>query len=576
LLLADIRDSISEDFARDYINSTYLKNEKAGVDTAYKIKLKQVESDWEAYKHIILNQPISGDDINSIVWKNYIYFKNRINSEIFKKPYAITNLIEYGLEKFSLVTIQLEPQKNFWENPQEIFESMNSLGKPLSLADLVRNYILLGKKADEQESLYHDYWLEMEKNLPGYLSDYIRDYMQLVARESFKKATERNHKELYVQFKQLFKKEDVNELLNNLRIYSRYYSQIVLGVTTGSLLVDRKINDLKSIDVTTLNSFLMAIISEWKNNSLKESEVLDIIDVFIIYFIRRKILRLTQGENKTFPRLIADIPLLVESNNKKQKMYEILSNQEFALRFPNDNETRQQLQVMNFYNFSHCKFILSLVEEKITKSRPNKNDKNLQVEHIMPQTLSNDWMIMLGEDYEKIHQENIHSIGNLTLIRHNQELGNKSFDEKKKIFLNNAGLQIAKTMIIENDTWNDYTINRRKEWIVNYILNNVFPLPSNMKEKNNFSKKDSSAFSLKEKGLLGKYLTYVNDDNIVVKVVNDKEVEFENIKWKLTPLVRELESRRGTVNSSGSYRGPAFWKYNGVVILDYNINEEED
>lgn len=449
LCLAAIRDSIEDDRAKEYIDKTYLKNDNVSSDTEYKIKLKQVETDWEAYKNIILHNDITEDNMKSAVWNNYSYFKNRIKEEMTDKDYDLTRLIELGLEKFSLVTIQLEPKKNFWENPQEVFESMNSLGKPLSLADLVRNYILSGKEADEQENLYHRYWLCMEKTVPNVLSDYIRNYMQLKQKESYKKATEKNYKELYSIFKVIFKGRDAQELLEELKKYARYYAQVALGDSTGNPIVDSKLADLRSIDVTTTYSFLMAIMNEWDKENLTAKEVNDILEVFIIYFLRRKILRLTQGENKAFPRLIKKIPSLISNSNKKLKMFEILGSQENALRLPNDIEVKQQLQTMNFYNFSHCKFILSLVEESITKCRPEKTDKFLQVEHIMPQTLNEDWITMLGDDSERIHQEYVHNIGNLILVRHNQELGNKSFDEKKQVYIHNAGLQIAKTNVVD-------------------------------------------------------------------------------------------------------------------------------
>ena len=104
--------------------------------------------------------------------------------------YDLSSLIESGLDKFSVITIQLQPDKNPWENPQEIFESMNSLGKPLSLADLVRNYLLLGLDADTQSFLYNQYWLHIEKVIPGKVSMFIRDYMQAHEVHPYLRATE--------------------------------------------------------------------------------------------------------------------------------------------------------------------------------------------------------------------------------------------------------------------------------------------------------------------------------------------------------------------------------------------------
>lgn len=95
-----------------------------------------------------------------------------------------------------------------------------------------------------------------------------------------------------------------------------------------------------------------------------------------------------------------------------------------------------------------------------------------------------------------------------------------------------------------------------------------------MRTKNNYAKKESRLFSLEEHGLVGKYISYIYDKNISVKVVGDREVEFEGKKWKLSPLVRELETRRGTVNNSGAYTGPIYWEYNGISITDYYESEE--
>lgn len=576
LCLAAIRDSIDNEDIKQSIDKDYLKNEKVSSDTEYKIKLKQVETDWEVYKKIILSEDFDDEDKKSVVWKNYKYFMDRIQNEVAKKDYDLIKLIELGFDKFSIVTIQLEPKKNFWENPQEVFESMNSLGKPLSLADLVRNYILLGKDAEEQEYLYHNYWLSMEKTVPNDLSNYIQNFMQLKQQETYKKATDKNCKELYGIFKKIFKDTSSQELLDDLKKYSKYYAQVALGETTGNDSIDTKLTDLRSIDVTTVYCFLMVIVSEWHNGNFSTKDVNDILDVFIIYFLRRKILKLTQGENKVFPKLIREIPSLISSSDKKLKMFKILGNQNNALRLPNDIEVRQQLQTMNFYYLSHCKFILSLIEESITKCRPSKDDKLLQIEHIMPQTLNENWETMLGKEHERIHQEYVHTIGNLTLIRHNQELGNKSFEEKKEVYINHSGLQIAKSYIVNQNKWSEEEIIKRRDWIVNYILDYILPIPEDMKTKNNFhqEKEKSKLYSFSEHGLIGKHIAYTFDRDITVKVVSDREVEFEGKQWKLSPLVRELETRRGTVNDSGAYQGPLFWEYNGINITEYYDNED--
>lgn len=164
LFLIAARDCITDDSLRNTIDSKYLKNNNVSGDVEYKIKLKQVESDWKAYKNIILGEHLDESDKRSTVFKNYKFFKSKLEKLEQDK---VRDLIEKGLVNFNIVTIKLEPERNHWEKPQEIFESMNSLGKPLSLADLVRNYLLLGKTSAQQNNLYHNFWLKIEQNLTG-------------------------------------------------------------------------------------------------------------------------------------------------------------------------------------------------------------------------------------------------------------------------------------------------------------------------------------------------------------------------------------------------------------------------
>lgn len=147
-------------------------------------------------------------------------------------------LIEKGLNKFSVITIELQPDKNVWENPQEIFESMNSLGKPLSLADLVRNYFLLGLDADTQGFLYNQYWLHIEKTIPGQVSNFVRDYMQAYEKRPFLKATGTNYKELYGLFKRMFSDREARELLKDLAESATIYSYLLPGGSCGNKLID--------------------------------------------------------------------------------------------------------------------------------------------------------------------------------------------------------------------------------------------------------------------------------------------------------------------------------------------------
>lgn len=590
LFLIASRDCITDESLRNTIDSKYLKNNNVSGDVEYKIKLKQVESDWKAYKNIILGEHLDDSDKKSIVFKNYKYFKSKLEKLEQDK---IRDLIEKGLVNFNIVTIQLEPERNPWEKPQEIFESMNSLGKPLSLADLVRNYLLLGKSSAQQNTLYHNYWLKIEQNLSGEnsafsVSAFIRDYMQLIDITSYKKATETNHKELYRDFKELFGDDNHEQLIKKLAEYSNEYAILASYKSSGNNKIDLKIADLKVVESSGFYSFILGVLNLRTEHKLDDNDTLAIFDAIFIYIARRRVMRVTQGENKNAPLLVKYFDDLIEALDKKAKMLEILSNQQYALRLPNDNDITTHLtsSESNFYNLRSGKFIQSLIEEKLTRNRPAINDKLLQVEHIMPQTLNETWKNELGENYQEIHDNYLNNIGNLTLIRHNQELSNHSFGDKKEIYENNAGMQIAKNKITDQQNWGEKQIIIRAEYLVDILVDKILPISADLKTRNNYSSEKKSIgnkLSFESLDLIGKTIVYFDDANIIAEVIGNKEVKFENKVWRLSPLTREIETRKNRRNRSGAYWGVNMWKYEGRTleewmneINNYDVEVEEN
>lgn len=569
LFLVALRDVLEDENMKNFIDTKYLKNNNVQGDIEYKIKLKQVETDWEAYKKIILSVDLVGNEKNSAVAQNYKYFRNAL-SDYQKDGGNLENIIVKGLSKFSVIKLQLQPEKNAWENPQEIFESMNSLGKPLSLADLVRNYLLLGLTADEQDNLYRKYWLHIEQVIPGKVSDFVRDYMQGHEKKSFLKSTEANYKPLYSSFKKVFELQNPKTLLQDLSDCASVYAYVLNGTGTDSKLIDKELSDLNTLGVTTAYSFLMMLLRAWRQGKFTAQNIVDILNVFKIYCLRRRILGLGTAENKNFPLLTKQIDRLASASDKRNEMFKILADQENNLRLPNDIELSRTLETMNFGNFRYCKFYLSLIEETITKSRPDQTDPNLQIEHIMPQTLSDEWREALGDDCEDIHAELLNTIGNLTLIRHNQALGNKPFAEKKVVYENNAGLQIAKNGITNKEEWGEKEIKARTKWLIAFLLQDVLTIPDSMRRINNFRVETGKRkhLSFQELQLIGEDITFYYDSSIIAHVVSDKEVEFEGKKWRLSPLTKEIQTRRGAVSPSGAYQGAQYWVYDDIRLAD--------
>ena len=554
LFLIALRDLLTKKSLKDHIDNKYLKNNEVAGDGEYKIKLKQVETDWQTYKKLIFSDVIDEADKKSSVYQNYKFFYGKIQ-KVQASGILLEDLIEKGLSKFSIITIELEPQKNEWEDPQEIFESMNSLGKPLSLADLVRNYLMLGLSAKKQDDYYKKYWMNIEKILPKQISNFLRDYMQACDMRPYLKAKEANYKELYYSFKLLFcnkvlpdntiEKLDVENLISDLSKKAVIYSYIINNVSTGNEKVDLIMKDFRYISISTAYSFILVLLSKWKQGIFNDEDIENLLEALRIYCFRRRILGITSSENKNFPILTQKIDYLETCTNKKEGMFEILSSQENNSRLPNDIELIRCFDTLNFYNFSYCKLYLAMIEESITKSRPDLSDKNLQIEHIMPQTLNDKWKSEFDSNADELHQQYVHNLGNLTLIRHNQELGQKTFENKKEIYNNKAGLQIAKTMITSKDKWDINAIIERKGWLTKVLLYDVLPIPNERRKSNNFSLKNKPSNFFLDLDLIGKTIYFIDDPKITATVIGNKEVLFEEKKWKLSPLTREIGRASG-------------------------------
>lgn len=577
LLLMALRDSIADTSYQETIQRRYLENERADNSDQYKIKLKQVETDWEAYMLLVLRRDLPAALKNSAVYQNYLYFFKALEqvSDQDKKNY-----LEKGLMRFSIISIQLEPARNPWENPQEIFESMNSLGKPLSLADLVRNYLLMGKSSQQQTDLYNEYWLVLEKRLPGILSEFIRDWMQADQHKSFKVAKENNFKELYSSFKDIVRKRTVEELFESFVRFSHPYS-IVCGLEPSSnQQLDQVIFDLNIIGVAPAYSYLTEVIAGWEANDLSNADVFSVMSGVRTYILRRRVLGLATAENKFYPVLGGRLNELAISPNLSNTLFAQLSSQEYALRLPNDDEMSSRLRAMNFYNLgrsrNYPRLLLSMAEEFLTKSRPMWDDLRLQLEHIMPQTMSVAWRQMLGDEADSVHQEFVNNVGNITLIRHNQELGNKSFGDKKVTYAGSSGLQVTQNKVLDQDNWDADSIRRRQDYIVNLIIEHILEVPAELKHSSNWNQSEhgSSQFDSRTtlNQLIGEKIEFVANPMITAHVISDSKVSFEGEEWALGPLTKELKERSGAkVSKTSNFHGASNWSWDGTRLVDLDL-----
>lgn len=493
IFLIALRDCETDPVKQDYITQNYLTNNSSSFQD--KIKLKQVTKDWDSYRALVTkSQPNPG--VISIAYellKKLITEKRKLNPEVDFEHYII------AIQRINVAVIFLDERPFKGEDPQIIFETLNSLGKPLTLSDLVRNFVLLNMESNKQSDIYEKIWHpKIEDVLNENSSKFFRDYLQYKTASSLKVVSDNNTKELYQQFKDFVEEnfDDHNDFVNDIVRFVKCYKWIITEIINESIssnnTKDKEIKELlrnifHDIKAEAFKPFVLGLLEyhQYTVNDVKLSDDFFIATLTTIrtYLIRRRIIGLTQGENKNIVTFSKKIGELSKGNIQ---MIELLTNVFYRLRLPNDNEIKTSLSTMNFYEGSkqYSKFVLGKIEEHNTKVSVDFRNPKITIEHIMPQTLEDSWKVELGENYKDIHKNYLHNIGNLILTEFNSEIGNKPFEEKKRK-LETSSLNY-RLDIIKRNTWSEQSIKEHLANMITWFLD-TFSLPEQYKEKANWN-----------------------------------------------------------------------------------------
>lgn len=408
LLLAAIRDVEDDEKKRAWITNTYLLNRNS--DTKERVKLKQIESDRDIYESIINEEFDESSDSNA--GRNYKTFK-RLIRESGVKTDDILNAIN-NLEVVAL-DLKLNENKERTESPQIIFESINATGKPLSTADLLRNYLLLGIDDSDQEKYYKDYWLVIEKGIgDANISDFINKYLIMKLGDNVNKNTE------YAEFKKYLSKNDISAIdaLKDLAHYSQYYGWIQEPESAKSYSADiyRRLDDLKELKTASMAPLLLYLLEKADDDSVvgfNAEELSDALGILESWAFRARVVgSLTSGAFNTISStsLLNNLKRSTEDDYNNQIRYE-LSNYRTQDIWPGDDDFMNAFKKYNFYK-NYNKYVQRKLENSISNDHHNWRPDS--IEHIMPETLSADWKKRLGDNYSEIHGEYLHTIGNLT------------------------------------------------------------------------------------------------------------------------------------------------------------------
>ena len=440
------------------INNSFLKNPDEDDDSQYKLLL--TETDKDILISLIEKRPID-ENLNSRLISNYNYFFSNIKN----MDLSLQDIYE-AIGKLQIVNINLDRTS---DEPQVIFESLNSTGKELSESDLIRNFVLMGLDNKQQKDIYKNIWRPMEQlfryEKQTLLMDrFFRDYLTM------KLSRIPKLDKIYEEFKMYINNcefSTLEDLCKDLYMYARYYTNMIFEQGTNKNLINLY-KEIKYLKMEVAFPFLLKIHYDFERNLINEDELVSIIKLCISYVFRRNICDIpTNSLNKTFATLKNEIN--VDDYINSIKAFFILKD-DYKI-FPNDEKFSSALKVKDIYHMRIRNYILSSLENFNNKAPINI--ENYTIEHIMPQTknLSNVWKKELGKNYETVQKKYLHTIGNLTLTAYNSEMSNKSFSEKMEM---NGGFKESalrlNSYVVKQNEWNEKIIKERASILVEKAL----------------------------------------------------------------------------------------------------------
>ena len=436
------------------IYEEYLVDKWQPEDT--RIKLKPVKNDQRAFGKLFSDPSEHIRESNLTV--NYDYFYDRIQ----KQEITIDELYD-AICRLEIINIRLDME----DNPQLIFESLNSTGLDLSEGDKIRNFILMGQPSKKQDEYYDKYWNRIEVCTKYDVSVFIRDYL------SVKQQAIPQQSKIYINFKDFVELGNIQTepLLIEMLTYARRY-QILLDGKTGSTVLNACIFRLNRLETTVTRPFFLEVLRLYDEKKLTLAQVTEIFLTTENYLFRRSICDLpTNALNKIFLMLHREIVRYdgTEDNYVEKFKYALLSKKERA-RLPDDEEFATAFVSRPIYlmNSKNKIYILERLENFGTAEDKDVyrhcDEGTYSIEHIMPQHLTPIWQKELGEDYEQIHEEWLHRIANLTLTAYNSKYSNSSFTEKKTMTngFDDSGIRMN-TWVGKKDKWTLAELEERSE-----------------------------------------------------------------------------------------------------------------
>lgn len=451
----------------DKIYRTYLIDEWQDDDT--RIKLKPVKNDQTAFGKLFDDETEHVKDSNVTI--NYRYFYERIQ----RQELTMDELFE-AIRRLEIISITLNQD----DNPQLIFESLNSTGVALSEGDKIRNFILMGLPTKQQNNFYEKYWNKIEVCTGYEVSAFVRDYL------SVKQQSTPSLNKIYFTFKAYVEDEalETEGLLADLLAYAKLY-EILLKGNTANRQLNACITRLNRLESTVTRPFFLEVLRLFTEGKLSIDDTASIFLITENYLFRRTMCELpTNALNKIFLMLHKEIVRYdgTDDNYLEKFKYALLSKRERA-RFPDDIDFAEAIDTRQVYqmNAKNKLYILERFENAGTEEDKDVyrhlDDGTYSIEHIMPQHLTPVWVKDLGEDYLQIHGTWLHRMANLTLTAYNSKYSNSSFTDKKT--MKDGYLQSGIRMnqrIAQKEKWGLTEMEDRSQYLIKQALE-IWPTP---------------------------------------------------------------------------------------------------
>lgn len=519
----------------DYVLNTFLQDQY--LSTPDKYILQSNPRDYKSYKLLFGNEKFHDKLSNITLNYNYLY------SCIDNMKISIDQLMN-SIQKLQFMVVNLNAPE---DDPQLIFESLNSTGVALTDADKIRNFLLMNEEIPEQDKYFHNYWQPLEENTHFEVSKFFRYYLTIKNAE-FPKISNVYNEFKTTYFDLNFNKYDLFEDLND---YSNTY-KMILECNTGTKKIDMILNRFLELNVTVIRPFIMAIINDFTSDRIMEEEAIKIVEIMEKYIARRIITKTPSNAlNKVIATLYRDFRHFQDKHQGQYQDSEVilylLLKKQGSGKVPTDEELIRNFKNNDWYNInsSYRSYIFERLEnhnhiESLSIYEGLKN-KDYSIEHIMPQKLSSDWKKELGKDYQTIHDNYVNSLGNLTITGYNSKYSNRSFEEKQNMvkgFKESHFVNLNK-LPAKSENWRETEIIERTNQLINSAIE-IWSFPKSTiqevrEEKELFIYDGNETFSnYKIHGF-----TFINDEYIPVKTWKSFFVELFKLlaKIDINPLI---------------------------------------